>query len=141
MTLLERLTPCGIKGWSPSPKHTASQVTRLNSYLDYLTGRSLTVVVNNHSSSDYDIRASVPQGSVLGPTLWNIYDCMCLSPLQVLTSTLWLRRPTKLCKTSQPEVVDGRLHLPKKKHRPRSSPEHLKLLQLFKGTSYSEMRH
>lgn len=35
--------------------------------------RSLTVVVNGHPSSSYYIGASVPQGSVLRPILWNSY--------------------------------------------------------------------
>ena len=49
---------------------------------DYLQDRSLQVVVNGHSSSKYPIKASVPQGSVLGPLLWNIYfnDILQLVP-------------------------------------------------------------
>lgn len=45
----------------------------LELFSNYLTGRSLCVVVNGQSSSFYPIGASVPQGSVLGPILWNIY--------------------------------------------------------------------
>ena len=40
---------------------------------DYLQGRNLRVVINGKSSEFAGIRASVPQGSVLGPVLWNIY--------------------------------------------------------------------
>jgi len=40
---------------------------------DYLEGRSLHAVLNGHSSSVHPTKASVPQGSVLGPLLWNIY--------------------------------------------------------------------
>ena len=40
---------------------------------DYLQGRTLQVVVNGHTSSAHPIQASVPQGSVIGPLLWNVY--------------------------------------------------------------------
>ncbi len=40
---------------------------------DYLRGRTLHVVVNGQSSGPSPVQASVPQGSVLGPILWNIY--------------------------------------------------------------------
>ena len=49
---------------------------------DYLQGRTLQVVVNGSTSSEYPIEASVPQGSVLGPLLWNVYlnDILQLIP-------------------------------------------------------------
>ena len=49
---------------------------------DYLLGRTLQVVVNGSTSSEYPIEASVPQGSVLGPLLWNVYlnDILQLVP-------------------------------------------------------------
>ena len=40
---------------------------------DYLHGRSLRVVINGRTSTPAPIGASVPQGSILGPILWNIY--------------------------------------------------------------------
>ncbi|XP_037787426.1 uncharacterized protein LOC119582984 [Penaeus monodon] len=40
---------------------------------NYLPGRSLSVAVNGHSSTECPISASVPQGSVLGPLLWNVF--------------------------------------------------------------------
>lgn len=40
---------------------------------NYLQNRELTVVVNGCSSKQHKIEASVPQGSVMGPLLWNIY--------------------------------------------------------------------
>ncbi|MEJ1594580.1 reverse transcriptase domain-containing protein, partial [Escherichia coli] len=40
---------------------------------DYLQGRTLRVVVNGRASVPANIGASVPQGSILGPVLWNIY--------------------------------------------------------------------
>lgn len=40
---------------------------------NYLLGRSLHVAVNGSTSTSFPVEASVPQGSVLGPILWNIY--------------------------------------------------------------------
>ena len=40
---------------------------------DYLQHRTLSVAINGHLSGKYPIDASVPQGSVLGPILWNVY--------------------------------------------------------------------
>lgn len=49
---------------------------------DYLRGRTLQVVVNGYTSSEHPISASVPQGSVIGPLLWNVYfnDILHLIP-------------------------------------------------------------
>ena len=40
---------------------------------NYLEERTMQVVVDGFKSTEYNIEASVPQGSVLGPLLWNIY--------------------------------------------------------------------
>ncbi|KAK4305206.1 hypothetical protein Pmani_022885 [Petrolisthes manimaculis] len=50
---------------------------------DYLQGlRYFRVVMNGPTSDGYPISASVPQGSVLGPLLWNAYynDLLQLIP-------------------------------------------------------------
>ena len=49
---------------------------------DYLQGRTLQAVVNGYTSSEHPIGASVPQGSVIGPLLWNVYfnDLLHLIP-------------------------------------------------------------
>jgi len=68
--LLSKLTSLGLSG-------------DLHSLLrDYLHGRTLSVVVKGHQSKQYPIKASVPQGSVLGPILWNVFinDLLQLVP-------------------------------------------------------------
>ena len=49
---------------------------------DYLRDRHLCVAVNGQSSQDHPICAGVPQGSVLGPILWNVFfnDLLQLIP-------------------------------------------------------------
>ena len=59
--LISKLSALGISG------------NLLGLFSNYLNGRSLQVVVNGHTSSSYPVAASVPQGSVLGPILWNVY--------------------------------------------------------------------
>ena len=45
----------------------------LHLFEDYLRERQLKVVVNGQESAKQPIKAGVPQGSCLGPLLWNIY--------------------------------------------------------------------
>ena len=45
----------------------------LELFSSYLQDRCLRVVVSGRTSATYPIEASVPQGSILGPILWNIY--------------------------------------------------------------------
>ena len=58
--LMEKLRAKGIQG------------SLLSLLGNYLNDRTLKVVVNGQSSRPLPIKASVPQGSVLGPILWNI---------------------------------------------------------------------
>uniref|UniRef100_A0A0P4VU38 Reverse transcriptase domain-containing protein n=1 Tax=Scylla olivacea TaxID=85551 RepID=A0A0P4VU38_SCYOL len=59
--LLAKLRAKGING---------SLLTLLE---DYLQGRTFWVVVSGRASAPANIEASVPQGSILGSVLWNIY--------------------------------------------------------------------
>ena len=49
---------------------------------DYLKERNLKVVIDGQESEQHAVRAGVPQGSCLGPLLWNIYinDLLHLVP-------------------------------------------------------------
>ena len=68
--IIEKLKSFGIAG------------DLLKLFENYLRGRTLRVVVNGSESKEYPIEASVPQGSVIGPLLWNVYfnDILQLIP-------------------------------------------------------------
>ena len=58
----------------------------LELFSSYLQHRSLRVVVGGCASTAFPIEASVPQGSILGPILWNIYFNDLLSSLPVASA-------------------------------------------------------
>src|SRR5437899_2372996 len=55
----------------------------LNWFSSYLMGRTLSVKVQEYSSSPTNLNYGVPQGSVLGPILFNLYT----TPLSSLISS------------------------------------------------------
>ena len=71
--LIARLQSLGIEG---------DLLALLRSYLD---NRSMLVVLQGEDSNNYPISAGVPQGSLLGPLLWNIFfdEVLQLSPSAV----------------------------------------------------------
>ena len=58
----------------------------LELFSSYLQGRSLRVVVSGCTSDTFPVEASVPQGSILGPLLWNIYFNDLLQSLPVASA-------------------------------------------------------
>ena len=75
---------------------------------DYLHDRSLHVVVNGQQSRKLPVGASVPQGFVLGPVLWNLYIDNLLRTLPTVSAyanNCTLSRSYS-CQHSQQAVTD-----------------------------------
>ena len=72
--LLAKLEQFGITG----------QLLKL--FSSYLQGRSLRVVVSGCTSATHPVKASVPQGSILGPILWNVYFNDLLQSLSLMSA-------------------------------------------------------
>ena len=62
--------------------------TVLNWFSSYLTGRSFSVSVGNFESDEVSVPYGVPQGSVPGPLLFNLYKLPLGSIIQHIISLL-----------------------------------------------------
>ena len=83
--LLHKLKSYGISG----------QIFSLIS--SFLSNRQLPVVLDGKSSQEYPVNAGVPQGSILGPTLFLLYihdlpdDVICDTAIYVDNTTLYFK--------------------------------------------------
>ncbi len=90
------LTVCDLSKAVDSVSHSIllSKYTHLNIdsfwFKDYVSNRTQSVRLNNTVSSIQNIGYGVPQGSILGPILFNIYvnDVAITSPIACLYNTL-----------------------------------------------------
>ena len=62
--------------------------------LSFLSNRQLRVVLDGKSSQEYPVNAGVPQGSILGPTLFLLYindlpDVICATAISADDTTLY----------------------------------------------------
>lgn len=74
---------------------------------DYFQDRTLYIVVSGQSTGPLPVRASVPQRSVLGPVLWNIYiDDLLLQLLTVAAYANDCKLSRSFCRLDSRRAVD-----------------------------------
>ena len=97
--LLHKPKSCGISG----------QIFDLIS--SFLSNRKLQVVLDGKSSQEYPVNAGVPQGSILGPTLFLLYindlpdDVICNIAIYADDTTLYSKCDQASVLWQQPELA------------------------------------